>query len=86
MYAASEAGKSSESKSITPIDTCKQFIGQLVEDKTIFLKQQATDKMVADAITNCLPDPSFERHKTKMLGKSSYTCSVRVSHNRLESY
>ena len=33
------------------IDTRKQFIGQLAEDKMIVLEQCATDRMVADALT-----------------------------------
>jgi hypothetical protein len=35
--------------------------------------------MVADALTKGLPAPAFEKHKTKMLGKKSNTCSVCVT-------
>jgi hypothetical protein len=34
--------------------------------------------MVADALTNGLLAPAFEKHKTEMLGKNSKTCSVSV--------
>jgi hypothetical protein len=61
------------------IDTRKYFIGQLVEDKTIVLEQSATDNMVEDAMTKGLPAPVFEKHKAKMLGKNSNTCSVCVA-------
>ncbi len=61
------------------IDTHKHFIGQLVEDKTIVLEQCATDNMVEDALTMGLPAPAFEKHKAKMLGKNSNTCSVSVA-------
>ena len=56
------------------IDTRKHFIGQLVEDKTIVLKQCPTEKVEADALTKGLPAPAFERHKAEMLGKSSNAC------------
>ena len=45
-----------------------------MEDKTIVLKQCATEKVVADSLTKGLPAPAFERHKAEMLGKSSNAC------------
>jgi hypothetical protein len=51
------------------INTHKNYIGQLVEDKTIVFEQCATDYMVTDALTKGLPAPAFEKHKAKILGK-----------------
>ena len=50
-----------------------------MEDKTIVLKQCTTDDMVEDVLTKVLPDPTFEKHKTEMIGKNSNTCSVCVA-------
>ena len=49
-----------------------------MEDKTIVLKQCATEKVVADSLTKGLPAPAFERHKAEMLGKLSNACSACV--------
>jgi hypothetical protein len=56
------------------IDTRKNFIGQLVEDKTIVLEQCVTDNMVADSLTKGLPALAFEKHKAE----NSNACSVCV--------
>ena len=63
------------------IDTRKHFIGELVENGTIKLKQCKTDKMVADALTKNLAGPAFELHKSRMMGECvepfrTFVCQV----------
>ena len=50
-------------KASRPIDTLRDYKGELVGLGQVTLTPCQTDKMVADALTKGLPVPAFERHK-----------------------
>ena len=51
------------------IDIRRNFVGELVKDNIFKLIPLRTYKMVADALTKCLPSPASISHRKVMLGR-----------------
>ena len=65
------------------IAICYTFVRELVGLGAIKLVSCSTQKMVADALTQSLPEPALNRHRDEMLGdaKAPY-CAYLLMHMR----
>jgi len=68
---------SSNQKGARHIDTCENFVDQLVKDRIVKLVQCKTNK-IADAPTKNLPAPAFEQHRATMLGEDEAPFSAMM--------